>query len=116
MTFEMLVALVIGGGMIAGYVWLGVWCSKATWRESASLSRRWVRVLMVSAIVTFFFAPGVMGAGHGAAVVPAWLMFTSGSFRVLTGDSKRNVLLFILTVWVVVFVIGLLVSRRKSPE
>ncbi|MGH8582220.1 MAG: hypothetical protein ACREWG_05415 [Gammaproteobacteria bacterium] len=116
MTTEMLFALVFGVGLLAGYVALGVLCAKKTWQWSTGLTRRWVRVLLVSAVITLIFCPGVIAAGHGAGIGPAWLMFASGAFNSLTSSSKRNMLLFVLAVWIVVFVVGLLVSRVKSTK
>src|SRR5688572_1132684 len=96
MTPEMLFGFLLGVAAIVGYVVLGVVCAKKVWQWSVELSQRWVRVLLVSFAIVVFFTPGVMGAGHGAAIVPAWLMFVSGTFQALTAASKQMVLLMIL--------------------
>ena len=116
MTMEMLVTLVFGVGLLAGYAALAVLCARKTWQWSGGLSPRWLRVLLVSAVVTFFFCPGVIAAGHGAGIGPAWVMFVSGAFRSLTAGSKQDMILFILAVWIVVFAVGLLVSKKGSTK
>jgi hypothetical protein len=116
MTPEMLFGFLFGVAVIAGYVVLGIVCTRKTWQWSVGFPQRWMRVLLVSFAIVFFFVPGVMGAGHGAAIVPAWLMFASGTFQVLTTASKQMVLLLILGAWAVVFAAGLTLTREKVEK
>ena len=116
MTKELLFGLMLGLAMLAGYLALGVYCAKKTWQWAAGIPRRWIRVLLVSGVLVFFFCPGLIAAGHGAGIGPAWLMFASGTFKSMTAPSRLNVMLFILGIWLVTFVVGLLVSREKSSK
>lgn len=98
-------AIVFGIALIAGYVALGVWLIRKTWSWSDEIQTHLVRVALVSLVATLIFMPGVVGAGHGVGVGPAWLMFASGTFGALTGASKLKFLIATAICWGIAFAI-----------
>jgi len=113
---QLFFAYAIGIALVAGYVAFGVWAIRKSWTWSASVPARWLRVLLVSTVVTMLFAPGLAGGGHGVGVVPAWLMFATGTFGALTGASKQAYLLSIAIAWAVVFVVTWLVTDNRQRK
>lgn len=109
-------AIVFGVALIAGYVALGVWLIRKTWSWSDEIQTHLVRVALVSVVATLFFMPGVVGAGHGVGVGPAWLMFASGTFSVLTFKSKLVALVSVLIGWGISFVVALLATESKKTR
>lgn len=98
--------IIVGLGAIAAYLALGVWATRSTWQWSSALRARWIRIIAASTVGALFFMPGIVGAGHGVGIGPAWLMFASGTFGALTATSKVKALVGIAIGWGVAVLIG----------
>jgi hypothetical protein len=101
----MAIAMLIGAALICGYVAAAVYLTRAVWR----LTHRcpdWGRVLLCTLVLTLFFAPGVVGAGHGAAIAPAWVALVDpGSNRF----AIKTALISLAVTWGVLFLVGIVV-------
>ncbi|MGQ0585726.1 MAG: hypothetical protein ACT4PK_00785 [Gammaproteobacteria bacterium] len=106
-------AYVMGFALLTTYVALGIWAVRKAWVWTV-LWKKWLRALVVSLFVTVIFAPGLMGAGHGVAFVPAWLMLATGTFGALTSESKQDYVLALVLCWVIVFGVTWLVTGRRE--
>jgi hypothetical protein len=68
---------------------------------------RWQRKVVVAAVFALFFAPALVGAGHGISFAPAWLAVAQ---QISLGQSWGTVLLYGLAPLMVTFAICLGVS------
>jgi len=107
-------AYAFGVALIVGYIAFGVWAIKKVWSWSDEIQTHLVRVALVSLTATLLFMPGVIGAGHGVGVGPAWLMFASGTFGALTLKSKLMTLAGVLVGWAITFAITVVVTEPKK--
>jgi hypothetical protein len=103
-------AIIAGMMLIAAYLALGIWAVRATWVWSSGMGTRWMRVACASTVATVLFMPGIVGAGHGIGIGPAWLMFATGTFSALTTASKLKALAGIAIGWLITLSIGFLVA------
>lgn len=111
-----LVVGVFGVALIVGYFALGIWATRKSWAWSSALRPHWARVLIASTVLSAFFTPGIVGAGHGVGIVPAWLMFATGSFSDLTAESKKVYLVSLIVCWLLVVGVGLLVTFEERKK
>lgn len=58
---------------VAGYLALASLCIWGGMRLDRGSPRSWRRRALVSLIVAIFFAPSVVGGGHGGGPGPAWM-------------------------------------------
>lgn len=110
------IAIVVGLAIVAAYVALGVWAVRATWSWSSKIDGQWARIVLASSVATVFFMPGIVGAGHGVGIGPAWLMFATGTFGALTSASKLKALVGIMVGWAIALSIGFLIAGVKAKK
>lgn len=103
-------AIIVGLVAIAAYAALGIWATRATWSRSSAIRARWIRIAVASTVGALFFMPGIVGAGHGLGVGPAWLMFATGTFGALTTTSKLKALAGIAIGWGMAVLIGFVIA------
>jgi hypothetical protein len=103
-------AIIVGFMLLAAYVALGIWATRATWVWSSAITVRWMRIVGTSTVATMFFMPGIVGAGHGVGIGPAWLMFATGTFGALTTTSKVKALVGIAIGWAVAILVGFVIA------
>jgi hypothetical protein len=115
-TSEMFTGLAIGIALLAGYVWLGVFCIRRVFALPSNVDNSWVRALLASIVAVLFFMPGLVGGGHGAGIGPAWLMIATGTFAALTAASKQTFVIALTVVWGITFSIAMLIARRRSKN
>ena len=101
----MAVAILIGAVFFGVYATAAVFLTKKVWARTERY-RDWARVLLSVLVLTVFFAPAVMGAGHGAGIGPAWL-------ALVDPNSNRFVIrgawISIAVTWGLFFVIGTII-------
>lgn len=100
-------AAALGWLMIAGYLFIAYGCTRSVWGLVSGLNSRTAQIAVTALIPAFFLAPGVIGAGHGVAFAPAWMMYTSDTFATLTRHSQGIALLVIPATWVLITAIWL---------
>lgn len=59
--------------IVTGYLALAALCIWGGTRLDRRSPRSWRRRLLVSLTVAIFFAPSIVGGGHGGAPGPAWM-------------------------------------------
>jgi hypothetical protein len=113
-TLLLIAYLVFGAGLIAAGVRLTRW-----------VSRRWLRLAIISGIAAGWFTPTLL-IGHGVAIMPAWLIFfhdawtlllsfPSVDWSTLSVSMEWTVILFIV-VWGIAFsVLALIVKWSSIP-
>lgn len=105
--------ILFGVALLGIYLTLAIYCATKVWALSQPLKRDWTRVLLVAFVLALFFAPAVMGGGHGVGVGPAW-------FALLDPESNRftvrQALASFPSTWASFFVVGLLCRRFNNPE
>ena len=106
-------AILLGLGLLWGYIVLAVYATRKAWAFTASRPD-WLRVLLCTLVLTVFFAPGFMGAGHGVGLAPAWVALVDpGSNRF----AVKGALVSLAVTWSVLFVGGVVArSIRKHRQ
>lgn len=105
--------MLLGLVLLWGYVVAAFHLTKWVW-AATSAHREWLRLLLSTLVLAVFFAPGFVGAGHGAGLMPAWAaLIAPGSNRFAV---KGALISFALT-WTILFLIGVFArSIRKHPQ
>jgi hypothetical protein len=85
---------------------LAIWVSVTLTRRFTSRS---VGRLIVAAVVAVFFAPGIVGIGHGGVIlVPAWMSAIESAGRGYWKGFWLYDIGSILLAWIILFIILLL--------
>jgi len=109
----MAIAMLVGVVLLCGYVAAAVYVTRKVWAVTGRY-HDWARVLLGALVLTIFFAPAVIGAGHGAGIGPAWVALVDpNSNRFVT----RGAWISLGVTWIAFFAIGVIVrSIQKHRE
>jgi xanthine/uracil/vitamin C permease (AzgA family) len=105
--------MIVGFCLVAAYVAVGIYTTKFV-RGLAAQRPIWVRNLAGAVVLTIFFAPTLVGAGHGVGMAPAWVALVDPES---SGIILKIALQAMILSGVIFFIVGVVVDLvRKHPK